>query len=393
MKHKNRIITTVIVFVLLTILAGFSFSVEAADQDVIAKVNDTEITLGEFQEAVRYKRFDILQEYQYMAYIYSLYNIPLDESVTTQYETALSASNSKELGQQVIDQLAYNRILDAESEKAGVVVADEEVTKTIKSMFGFSEEDAAADETAEDSLDLSDTGSTDIVPPEPEVNKEVEFQKAFDSYFTETAQGVFTKEFFQKQIYYSLLESKFLDEAVFVNEVFEDEMVSARHILVETEETAQEILDKLEAGEDWNALAAEFSQDTSNKDNGGELGWFARGTMVLPFEEAAFALNPGEISAPVKTDFGYHIIASDGKEVRPLEDEALNNAKYAVYKAWYEKVTDEYPVESFDNWEDKVPTEPVFEPIVTESAEDTAVITDGDSETSAETEAEPTAEE
>ena len=110
-------------------------------------------------------------------------------------------------------------------------------------------------------------------------------------------------------------------------------------------------------------MAKEYSQDTANKDSGGELGWFARGTMALPFEEAAFAMEPGTISKPVKTDFGYHIIASDGKEVRPLEGEALDNAKYAVYKTWYEKVTSESKLETYDNWIDLVPSEPAFTPV------------------------------
>ncbi len=369
MKQKKSF-SLFIFFVVLILIMGFVSKIDAASSDVVAQVNGSDITLEEFQEAVRYKRFDTLQEYNYMAYIYSMYSLPLDESVTAQYEALLGEENKEVFGQQVIDQLAYNRIIDAEAEKADIVITDEEVNKTIRTMFGFSDDNTTAQEADATSIDLQSTGSTDIVPPEPEVNIEAEFQKAFDAYFAETVNGLFSKEFFTNQIYHSLLESKLLDEVIFANETFESEMVSARHILVETEETAQEILDKLAAGEDWNALAAEYSLDTSNKDNGGELGWFARGTMVLPFEEAAFALASGETSAPVKTDFGYHIIASDGKEVRPLEDEALNNAKYAVYKAWYEKVTADYPVETFDTWQDQVPTEPVFEAIVTETTED-----------------------
>lgn len=370
MKNKKLIIT-IAFFVAFSFFAGFAFTSEAADDNVVAIIDGTNITLDEFQEAVRYKRFDTLQEYNYMAYLYSMYNIPLDESVTKQYETILSEDSKKDFGQQVINQLVYNKILEAEAEKAGITVSDEELNQTLKEMFGFSEEDTAAGESNTEIDTLPDAGLTDITPPEPEVNKDAEFQAAFDNYFSMTVGDLFSKDFFKNQIYYSLLESKLLETTVFANEVFESEMVSARHILVDTEEIAQEVLDKLKSGEDWNALAAEYSKDTSNKDNGGDLGWFTRGSMVLPFEEAAFALEPGEISEPVKTDFGYHIIASDGKETRPLEDEALNNAKYAVYKTWYEKVTSEYELETFDTWVDSIPMEPAFEPIEIQPVETT----------------------
>ncbi|MEL7659139.1 MAG: SurA N-terminal domain-containing protein, partial [Bacillota bacterium] len=81
MKNKKLIIT-IAFFVAFSFFAGFAFTSEAADDNVVAIIDGTNITLDEFQEAVRYKRFDTLQEYNYMAYLYSMYNIPLDESVT-----------------------------------------------------------------------------------------------------------------------------------------------------------------------------------------------------------------------------------------------------------------------------------------------------------------------
>lgn len=97
-----------------------------------------------------------------------------------------------------------------------------------------------------------------------------------------------------------------------------EEQVEASHILVEDEETAKEILNKLNNGSDFAELAKEYSLDGSAS-RGGNLGFFPRGRMVKPFEEAAFALQVGEISEPVKTDFGYHIIkVTDRQEAKTL---------------------------------------------------------------------------
>jgi foldase protein PrsA len=84
--------------------------------------------------------------------------------------------------------------------------------------------------------------------------------------------------------------------------------LNARHILVEDEESAKAVIERLNAGEDFAAVAKEVSTDTGSGAEGGALGWFGVGQMVEPFETAAYALEVNTISEPVKSDFGYHII-------------------------------------------------------------------------------------
>lgn len=85
--------------------------------------------------------------------------------------------------------------------------------------------------------------------------------------------------------------------------------IEARHILLKTEDEAKAIIGQLKAGADFAALAKEKSIDPSAKQNGGDLGWFTKDTMVKEFADAAFAMKKGELSqAPVKSQFGFHVI-------------------------------------------------------------------------------------
>ena len=83
--------------------------------------------------------------------------------------------------------------------------------------------------------------------------------------------------------------------------------VHCAHILVKSEKDAKEVLEKLKRGQKFSAIAKSVSLCPSKK-NGGDLGFFTRGKMVKEFEKAAFALNKGETSAIIKTQFGYHLI-------------------------------------------------------------------------------------
>jgi peptidyl-prolyl cis-trans isomerase C len=97
----------------------------------------------------------------------------------------------------------------------------------------------------------------------------------------------------------------------------EDE-VNARHILVDTEEKAKEVFEKIGQGEAFDKLAEVYSNDPGSKADGGNLGYFAKGQMVKEFEDAAFALKKGEVSKPIKSKFGWHVIKVEDRRVKPL---------------------------------------------------------------------------
>jgi peptidyl-prolyl cis-trans isomerase C len=125
---------------------------------------------------------------------------------------------------------------------------------------------------------------------------------------------------------------------------------NASHILVETEEEAQAVIDELAEGADFAELAAERSVGPSGP-NGGQLGWFTAGMMVPEFEEAVFALEPGEVSEPVETQFGWHVILlSDTRAQEPpaLEEvraELLEGLRRARVDARVEELMSEAEIE------------------------------------------------
>lgn len=181
---------------------------------------------------------------------------------------------------------------DALKEQQGEQILDELVTLKV----------------LEDNFEVSDK----------EIDKEVDSFKdqlgeQFDMWMQQ--QGFQDEESFKKVIKLSLLQEKAASEDI---EISEDEMkkryeqmgteIEAQHILVDDEETAEEVEKKLDEGEKFKDLAKEYSKDEANAEDGGKLGFFSAGDMVPEFEEVAFNLEVGEISEPVMSQHGFHII-------------------------------------------------------------------------------------
>lgn len=184
-----------------------------------------------------------------------------------------------------------------------------------------------------------------------------EIQEQFDNYQTmygdefesALAENGLTEETFKDNIRFQILQQKAMEGVEITDEEITNYYeqgkyeLSARQILVETEQEAQELYDKLQAGEDFAALAKEHSQDAASAENGGELDWFTVGEMTGAFNDVAYALEIDEISEPVASDDGYYIIQLiDKKEVEEyasLEDQkeqitALLKEKKAAETDW-----------------------------------------------------------
>ncbi len=226
---------------------------------------------------------------------------------------------------------------------------------------GTEEETTGSTETLADTPppELSPTiTSTPTITPTPTLYTTEIFgenlEQFNDSYATYNFNIKDLREMFEVQ----LLTDK-LSEIITEDMVPVEEQVWARHILVETEEEAQEILAKLDKGLDFAKLASEYSTDESNKDSGGDLGWFNEDTMVDVFTEAAFNLDVGEISEPVETSFGYHIIQVLGKREHQISPENFQQDKQEAFNNWLDQkrnVRDDIVI--YDEWENYVPDKP-----------------------------------
>jgi peptidyl-prolyl cis-trans isomerase C len=118
------------------------------------------------------------------------------------------------------------------------------------------------------------------------------------------------------------------------------EEVKAKHILVAGEDEAKKIYDELKKGADFEKIAQEKSTDKGSGANGGELGWFSKDKMVPEFADAAFKLKKGEISHPVKTAFGWHIIKLEDR--RPLKPATFEESKEAIRAELTNKAVQDY---------------------------------------------------
>lgn len=128
---------------------------------------------------------------------------------------------------------------------------------------------------------------------------------------------------------------------------------NASHILVKTEEEAQAVKTEIENGADFAETAKAKSTGPSGP-GGGSLGWFGKGMMVPPFEAAVVAMEPGQVSGPVQTDFGWHVIrlnetrVKDAPEMEEVREEMLNKLRQSTVEAEIKRLTDASDIKRMD---------------------------------------------
>ncbi|NMB26514.1 MAG: foldase [Tissierellia bacterium] len=235
-------------------------------------------------------------------------------------------------GQQALNALIIDKIISLEAKSQNINITEENIQNEIDKM----KENMGGEEALNNALQYSGISEEDL---KKNIETNLSIKKLLEPEISITEEE--QKKYFEEN-----------------KETFnQPEEVKARHILVETEETALEIEKKLAAGEDFEKLAKEYSTDTGNSKNGGDLGFFGKGAMVPEFEEAAFSLEVGKISSPVKTKFGYHIIkVEDKKEAKEanyedskedIKDMIYQEKFPEAYNTWIQDKFEKYKIETF----------------------------------------------
>lgn len=400
----------------------------------VARVDDTNITVRQFETYVQYTRVQLLnQAFQYYTF-HQQFGEFGGNFLQTAQSIVMELTQPVTLGRTVLDEMIDNIIIKEEAEKRGITVSDAEIDQAVQAAFGFypdgtptptvtatilpsptysesqlslintptavaEEVDPIENEENETSIlenDESEIGDTEVsdeeklIPEDEETTQDELVEEVSEPDIDTTPEATPTitltptpyttaifgenirefeklyalynfdindlREIFRVQLLREkLIEAVELDIETTKNEVW------ARHILVAEEDydLALEILSRLDEGENFIDLAAVYSIDESNKDRGGDLGWFDENTMVPEFSEAAFSLNEGEISEPIRTTFGYHIIQVIGKrESQILPAEVLQQRQQAFSLWLTEKRDSRDDIEIIDGWDQFVPLTP-----------------------------------
>lgn len=204
-----------------------------------------------------------------------------------------------------------------------------------------------------------------IVAPKEQIDGEIEYIKQMfesdEKYKEYLASQNLTEGYIVNDLTKRITINNLVNEITKSIEIPEDELktiydsmkdsfvsIKASHILMENQEEAKKILERAKAGEDFNKLAMEFSIDPSAKENSGELGYFSVGDMVPEFEKAAFALEPGQISGLVQSDFGFHIIKAEDKKTlgfdeakAQIKEELLPGKRNEFFMSYFEELKSE----------------------------------------------------
>ncbi len=359
----------------------------------IATVDGIPIRTDAFQRRLAYQRFALQQQLRQWQE-FQLQIDPKGENpfLTQQINQLATQINDLEgLSLQVLDEMIDEVLIREEAKARGITVSTDELQKRIELFFGFDRE--ALQVTPEPTPTPEPITNTETITPTatpiptPTPMTEEGFLRLYNDYLQQVQQQAlgFSEAEFRALFEIDLLKEK-LQDAICTDVPTTEEAVRARHILIAVEtptpepvgegtptptpdpeaeakaeaealKLAQEIKARLDAGEDFEALAKEYSDDPVSAENGGDLGWFGRGVMVKEFEDAAFALEPGEISDPVKTPFGYHIIQVLEKDPnRPRSETDITSDKRACFNEWLAQRRAEAEIER--RWSaDKIPAE------------------------------------
>jgi peptidyl-prolyl cis-trans isomerase D len=399
-KRQTRLILigTIVVVIAVFMLLGYGILNEKVlkPNRPVAEVGTDKVSASGFQEYARFMRLQYVNQYLQTYQLSQLFGS--DENSKSYFDNSLQQIAAQlepaTLGQSVLNSLIEDKLIRQEAAKRGITVSADELNQDVDRYFSYSPNGTPTPTattppwptstlsplqmtlvpptvtptasstptmtlpTVTPTLVLTPAQTATPAPTETPYTAD-SYKKDYDSYLKDLANIKVSEKVFRQVLENRLYRLK-VEDAVLTDVKKEDEQIWTRHILVDSEETAKEVLTRLQNGEDFAALAKELSTDTGSAQNGGDIGWTSKGSLYTEYEDAAYKLNVGEISQPVQSQSGWHIIQLLGKEVRPLDSNTFDQLRQTKFQEWLDSQRESVGVTIPDGWLDWVPTEPTL---------------------------------
>jgi parvulin-like peptidyl-prolyl isomerase len=421
-QRRFIIIITIAIVAAVVILTVVGFIIEGfvKPSQPVAQVNDTAISTKEYQAWIRYRRYLLVNEYlstyQFLQEMGDQSSFSYFEPYLVQIQNELEPGI---LGLNAINEMVENVLIRDEADRLGIQVSQQDVeTRMMETIFQYypdgtptpaptsiilatptlsalqmtlipptPTEVVTSTETIESEAptesvnadEVADAGETtdaqeavEAVPtavlPTPTAYTENAYNENYNNYMSYIKTYARVTEADIYDFYEILTLRERVSEAVITGVSSEEEKLWARHILFQDEETgeteARGFFALIEAGEDFATVAEEIAAEASSEDPEGitvrfeDLGWFGEGAMVEPFDAAARELEVGEISQPVQTSFGWHVIQLLGRDVQPRNQADIDRLLFEAFQAWLDAKRTEAVVDITPDWISVVPQEP-----------------------------------
>lgn len=413
-QRQTRIIVGVAAVVLVLVVAVIAYGIINEKylrwQRAVVVVNGERISVNQWRAYTKYYRNNLIQQADRAYQLVSMFGG--DQNALNTFGGQLvqisQELDAERAGETALNQLVNDTLIRQEAKKRGISVSPEEIEAGVQEAMGYyangtptptptmpsratstlsptqlalipptptasptatvgateavtATEAVAATPTAEPTLVPTPVITQTATPsPTPTPYTFEAYQQAYATLIANLTTDEITEETIRRVIESRLIQEK-LQKEVLGEVDCNDEQVRVQHILVPEEALAFNLLERIKGGEDWATLASKYSTDEGNKDQSGDLGWVSKGDMVPEFEAAAFALSePGELSEPVQTQFGWHIIRLVAKENRPLSATACTQLADRKFSEWVEGIRADASVDIKDFWRELVPLQPIL---------------------------------
>ncbi len=402
---------------IIGVLLAIAFIADAVIRpgQAVATVNGENISVGDYQKRVRIERgIHIMSINDILNDIVEENDVTVEDAGNFVLQQEPYASWWNELntpdvmGLRVLDDMVDDRLVEAAAAELGVTVTDADVDAYVDDLIGYDPEQVAligseptgtpeptvtptpfvsptptteptatveptATATVEGAAAIptatqtSTPAPTEAVPTRSADEVRAQFENQKRSFISEVAGLAGASEADVREVLRLRALRNAIGKSLTTADNAEDSeettlYADVRHILVETEEEALDVLDALNAGESFAALAKAVSTDTGSGANGGELDWTAVAGFVEPFANAVRDAEIGEIVGPVESEFGFHIIQVRAKEDRPAEEGQIDRASQLAFDAWLEDVRTaaEGTYSTTNAWASNIPQSPLW---------------------------------